>query len=151
LVVEDMQAQSALRTLILNMDDYRKIRADLGKSGGTVQAAFAQREALDASVAWQSFTGTMSALAITLGATLLPSVTQFFGWVNTGVSAIARWAQANPELAGQIMTLASAFIAGRMALGALQFGFGSALSGLATLRNGFMMVRAGIAVLACLS
>jgi hypothetical protein len=42
-----MQAQSALRTLILNMDDYRKIRADLGKSGGTVQAAFAQREALD--------------------------------------------------------------------------------------------------------
>ena len=148
LVVEDMQAQSALRTLILNMDDYRKIRADLGKSGGTVQAAFAQREALDASVAWQSFTGTMSALAITLGATLLPSVTQFFGWVNTGVSAIARWAQANPELAGQIMTLASAFIAGRMALGALQFGFGSALSGLATLRNSFVMVRAAFAVLA---
>jgi TP901 family phage tail tape measure protein len=145
LVVEDMQAQSALRTLILNMDDYRKIRADLGKSGGTVQAAFAQREALDASVAWQSFTGTMSALAITLGATLLPSVTQFFGWVNTGVSAIARWAQANPELAGQIMTLASAFIAGRMALGALQFGFGSALSGLAALRNGFVMARTGIA------
>jgi hypothetical protein len=147
LVVEDMQAQSALRTLILNMDDYRKIRADLGKSGGTVQAAFAQREALDASVAWQSFTGTMSALAITLGATLLPSVTQFFGWVNTGVSAIARWAQANPELAGQIMTLASAFIAGRMALGALQFGFGSALSGLATLRNGFMMARTAAAFL----
>jgi hypothetical protein len=126
------------------MDDYRKIRADLGKSGGTVQAAFAQREALDAAVAWQSFTGTMSALAITLGATLLPSVTQFFGW-NTGVSAIARWAQANPELAGQIMTLASAFIAGRMALGALQFGFGSALSGLATLRNGFMMARTAAA------
>ncbi len=147
LVVEDMQAQSALRTLILNMDDYRKIRADLGKSGGTVQAAFAQREALDASVAWQSFTGTMSALAITLGATLLPSVTQFFGWVNTGVSAIARWAQANPELAGQIMTLASAFIAGRMALGALQFGFGSMLSGLATLRNGFMMARTAAAFL----
>jgi hypothetical protein len=44
--------------------------------------------------------------------------------VNTGVSAIARWAQANPELAGQIMTLASAFIAGRMALGALQLGLG---------------------------
>jgi hypothetical protein len=33
------------------------------------------------------------------------------------------------------MTLASAFIAGRMALGALQFGFGSALSGLAALRQ----------------
>jgi hypothetical protein len=42
------------------------------------------------------------------------------------------------------MTLASAFIAGRMALGALQFGFGSALSGLAALRNGFVMARTGI-------
>jgi TP901 family phage tail tape measure protein len=146
LVVEDMQAQSALRTLILNMDDYRKIRADLGKSGGTVQAAFAQREALDAR--------RMAKLhrhderpCHHAGRHLLPSVTQFFGWVNTGVSAIARWAQANPELAGQIMTLASAFIAGRMALGALQFGFGSALSGLATLRNGFMMARTAAAFL----
>jgi hypothetical protein len=73
LVVEDMQAQSALRTLILNMDDYRKIRTDLGKSGGTVEAAFHQREAHDASVAWEGFKGSVSALAITLGATLLPA------------------------------------------------------------------------------
>jgi hypothetical protein len=48
-----MQAQSALRTLILNMQDYRKIRGDLAKSGGTVDAAFRQREAQDASVAWE--------------------------------------------------------------------------------------------------
>jgi hypothetical protein len=32
-----------------------------------------QREALDASVAWEGFKGSVSALAITLGATLLPA------------------------------------------------------------------------------
>jgi TP901 family phage tail tape measure protein len=141
LVVEDMQAQSALRTLILNMQDYRKIRGDLAKSGGTVDAAFRQREAQDASVAWESFKGTMSALAITLGATLLPAMTEFFGWVNQGVSAVSRWAQANPETAKGLMQLVTAFIAGKAALGALQFGFGSVLSGFASLRNVFMMVR----------
>ena len=147
LVVEDMQAQSALRTLILNMQDYRKIRGDLAKSGGTVDAAFRQREAHDASVAWESFKGTMSALAITLGATLLPAMTQFFGWLNQGVSAVSRWAQANPETARSLMTLVMALIAGKAALGALQFGFGSILSTFATLRNGFMMVRAAFMVI----
>jgi TP901 family phage tail tape measure protein len=147
LVVEDMQAQSALRTLILNMQDYRKIRGDLAKSGGTVDAAFRQREAHDASVAWESFKGTMSALAITLGATLLPAMTQFFGWVNQGVSAVSRWAQANPETARSLMTLVMAFVAGKAALGALQFGFGSILSTFAALRNGFMMVRAAFMVI----
>jgi hypothetical protein len=39
------------------------------------------------------------------------------------------------------MTLVTGFLAGKVALGALQYGFGSILTTLATLRNGFMMVR----------
>jgi hypothetical protein len=147
LVVEDMQAQSALRTLILNMQDYRKIRGDLAKSGGTVDAAFRQREAQDASVAWEGFKSTTSNLAITLGATLLPAATRLFAQINTGALAISRWAKANPETARTLMTLVTAFIAGKAALGALQFGFGSILSTFAALRNGFMMVRAAFMVI----
>lgn len=146
LVVEDMQAQSALRTLILNMEDYRKIRSDLGKSGGTVEAAFRQREAQDASIAWESFKGTASSLAITLGATLLPAISQVLGQIGAGVSAVSRWAQANPELAKGIMTLVSGFIAGKIALGALQYGFGSILSTIAGVRNAFAMVQTAFAV-----
>jgi hypothetical protein len=89
----------------------------------------------------------MSALAITLGATLLPAITQFFGWVNTAVGAVSRWAQANPELARGLMTLVTGFIAGKIALGALQYGFGSILGTFASLRNGFMMVRAAFAII----
>lgn len=146
LVIEDMQAQSALRTLILNMEDYRKIRSDLGKSSGTVEAAFRQREAQDASIAWESFKGTASSLAITLGATLLPAISQVLGQIGAGVSAVSRWAQANPELAKGIMTLVTGFIAGKIALGALQYGFGSILSTIAGVRNAFAMVQTAFAV-----
>jgi hypothetical protein len=148
LVVEDMQAQSALRTLILNMDDYRKIRTDLGKSGGTVEAAFHQREAHDASVAWEGFKGSVSALAITLGATLLPGLSQIFAQMNTGVEAVTRWAQANPALAHGLMTLVTGFLAGKVALGALQYGFGSILTTLATGRTMFAGVRSVVVALA---
>lgn len=126
-VVEDMQAQSALRALILNLDDYRKIRADISKSDGTVGKAFQQRELQDASVAWQSFLGTMSTLAITLGTTVLPVATRFFGMINTGVSAISDWAQANPEAASTLITLVAGMAAARIGLGALQFAFGGIL------------------------
>jgi TP901 family phage tail tape measure protein len=131
-----MQAQSALRTLILNMDDYRKIRTDLGKSGGTVEAAFHQREAHDASVAWEGFKGSVSTLAITLGATLLPGLSQIFAQMNTGVEAVTRWAQANPALAHGLMTLVTGFLAGKVALGALQYGFGSILTTFASCATG---------------
>jgi len=138
-VVEDMQAQSALRALILNMKDYRDMRAQIAQSGGTTAQAFAQREAQDASVVWQSFLGTASALAITLGTTLLPSASAFLGTINGMIQRANQWAQANPQLASGLMTLATAFIAGKVALGSFQFGFGTVLNTVATARNVFTM------------
>lgn len=125
--VEDMQAQSALRSLILNMDDYRKIRGDIAKSDGTIDAAFQQRELQDASVAWKSFLGTSSALGITLGTTVLPAVTSLFRQINVGVSAVSRWAQANPEVARSMITMIAVSGALKLGIGALQFAFGGIL------------------------
>lgn len=68
------------------------------------------------------------------------------GQVGAGVSAVSRWAQANPELAKGIMTLVSGFIAGKIALGALQYGFGSIRSTIAGVRNAFAMVQTACAV-----
>jgi TP901 family phage tail tape measure protein len=141
-VVEDMQAQSALRALILNMDDYRKIRAQISNASGTTDKAFRQRELQDASVAWMSFKGSVSALAITLGTTLLPVATEFFGYLNTGIGAVSRWAQANPEAARSLMTLAAGIAAARVGLGVLQFAFGSILGPIATAWGWFSKIRA---------
>jgi hypothetical protein len=98
LVVEDMQAQSALRTLILNMQDYRKIRGDLAKSGGTVDAAFRQREAQDASVAWEGLKAPRAPWRSRWAprCSRRPPVLRADQYRRL---AISRWAKANPETA----------------------------------------------------
>jgi TP901 family phage tail tape measure protein len=137
-VLEDHQAQMGVLALIQNMDKYRAIRDQIKSgSGGTVDAAFGQREAQDASIAWASFRGTLSELAITLGANLLPAATQFLGTANSAIQSVSTWARANPALASGFASLVTWFIAGKIALGAFHFGFGSILKMVATARTVF--------------
>lgn len=124
---EDMQARQALLALMQNMEEYRRIRTEIGKSDGTIDKAFDQRVLNDATVKWREFMGTTSALAITLGTTVLPVITEMFGALNSSVMAISMWAQANPEAAAMVMKSVGAIAAFRIGLGALQFAFGSLL------------------------
>lgn len=140
---EDMQAQGALRQLILDMGDYRRIRDQISTgSAGTVDAAFRQREAQDASIAWKAFTGSASQLAITLGTTVLPAATQFLGTVNSVIGAVSRWAQANPRAASALTSLLGGLIAARIGFGALQYVLGSVLGPFSTLWGVVMKWRA---------
>lgn len=126
--VEDRQAQMGLLALIQNLDKYRQIRAQISSgSGGTVDRAFAQREAQDASIAWASFMGTAQELGITLGTRVLPAATRFLGQVNRITIAVSDWARRNPELAGALANVAVALVGARIGLGALQFAFGGLL------------------------
>jgi TP901 family phage tail tape measure protein len=129
---EDAQAQGAIRSLILDLDDYRKMRAQIGNSRGTVDRAFAQREMRDASIAWASFKGQLSETAIVLGTTLLPAATGFLGMVNNVMRAVGSWAQANPRLAATLFNLVAGLAVARIGVGALQFAFGSLLGPMAT-------------------
>lgn len=135
--VEDMQAQSALRALILNMEDYKKIRADIAKSGGTVDAAFRQRELQDASVGWNSLVASVSTLGITLGTTVLPVVSEFFRQANSVMTVISNWAQANPQLASTLIQIVAGVALAKIGFGALQYAFGSIIGPFATVWGWF--------------
>jgi len=124
---EDMQAQSALRSLILNMEDFRKMRTEITKGGGTVDRAFAQREARDASIAWRDFMGSVERLGITLGNGFLPAATTFLGATNSMIGAVSAWAQANPRLSSTLMMVLGGAVALRIATGGLLFAFGNLL------------------------
>ena len=128
---EDTQARAGLLALIQGMEQYRSIRKSALNSGGTVDQAFGQRAARDATVNWRAFMGTASTLAITLGTTLLPVMTNVLSQMNTVVSAVSRWAQANPRLASGIIQTVAGLITLRVGLGAVQFAFGSLLGPLA--------------------
>lgn len=126
--VEDRQAQMGLLALIQNLDKYRQIRAQISSgSGGTVDRAFAQREAQDASIQWATFMGTAQELAITLGTRVLPAATRFLSQVSRITVAVSDWARRNPALAGALANLAVGLVGARIGLGALQFALGSVL------------------------
>ncbi|MGW8201919.1 phage tail tape measure protein [Sphingomonas bisphenolicum] len=122
---EDQQARMGILSLIQNMEEYRDIRRQAMQSGGTVDKAFGQRVARDATVQWRSFLGTASRLAIVLGTTLLPVITNVFGIVGQLVGQVAAWSQANPALAASIMKGAAALITLRMGLGVAQYALGA--------------------------
>lgn len=137
---EDQQARMGILALIQNLEDYRRIRGEALQSGGTVDRAFDQRVARDATVQWRAFLGSASTLAIVLGTTLLPVMTEVLGNITGLAASASAWAQANPALAGALMKTVAALATARIGLGALQFVFGTVLGPAATFIKFFRKV-----------
>ena len=128
---EDMQARQGIMALIQNLDQYRDIRAAAMTSGGTVDKAFAQRTARDATVQWRAFMGSASALAITLSTTLLPVFTQVLTMLTSLGNRVAAWAERNPEAAATLTKLVAGLAVFKIGLGATQLVLGTLFGPLA--------------------
>jgi TP901 family phage tail tape measure protein len=126
-IFEDMQAQSALRQLIIDQKLFLQMQGKIAAAGGLVDKAFDQRVANDATVSWRELMGSASAVAITLGTTLLPVAKQVMGNLSMAAAKVSDWAKANPELAATLMQGAAALITLKIGLGAAQIAFGSIL------------------------
>lgn len=107
---EDAQVQGALRPLIQNLEEYRRIRAEAGAAGGTTDADFAERMK-DAAEESRQFNVEMQNLSITMGGLLLPAATQLAKKVGGYAKAFAGWARANPGFA-KGLALTAAILAG---------------------------------------
>ncbi|WP_234179205.1 phage tail tape measure protein [Sphingopyxis sp. NFH-91] len=139
---EDMQAQGAIRALIQNLDDYRQIRDQTLKSEGTVDRAFNQRVARDATVQWRAFMGTASQVAIMVGSALLPGLNEVAGSVQGVMTHVLAWTQANPQLAAGIVKIAAGLVGLKIGFGIVQFGVGAILGPLSTAYRLFKQFRA---------
>ncbi len=129
---EDMQAQGAIRSLIQNLKEYRKIRDESMQSKGTIDAAFDTRMLRDANVSWTAMKAGVSELAITLGTTLLPVMVTALGYVNRLAGSVAAWAREHPQAAALIVKLVAGLAVFKIALGGIQFAFGALFGPLAT-------------------
>ena len=130
---EDMQARQGIMALMQNLEEYRRIRESAMNSGGTVDRAFGQRAARDATVNWTAFKASMSTLAITLGSTLLPIATQAMDMIAGIATRVGEWAQANPEAAATMMKLVAGLAVLKIGLGATTFLLGGFLKPLANI------------------
>lgn len=141
-VLEDRQAQMGLLALIQNMDKYREIRAKIGKgSGGTIDAAFDQRMAQDASVQWQGFMVQLQTMSIIVGTKLIPAFSPFLTEITAIMDKVGDWVDANPKLATGLAQMAAWMLVGKVALGGPQFAFGSILGPLGTVWSAFARIR----------
>lgn len=162
---EDQQARMGIMALIQNLQEYRRVREAAMNSGGTVDKAFAQRTARDATVNWRAFLASASALAITLGTTLLPVATEAMNMIGGLANSVTAWAQANPAAAATLVKAVAALAVFKIGLGAAQFAIGGFMKPLANLnafiariggwkhvlgtaKVGFDMLRVGIMFLA---
>lgn len=139
----DMQAQSALRPLIQNMEEYRRIRSEALASKGAVDAAFARR-GQDAATMARALMGNLQRLALVAGPVLLPPLIALSENLLGVTDRMAAWMQANPQATSAIIGLVAGIGAFRIGLGALQLAFGGVLGPLASvfgflLRNGPMI------------
>ena len=124
---EDMQAQSAIRQLMLDYKDFINMRAEIAGSAGTVDKAFDQRVANDQTVQIKELTGAISEMVLTASPLLIPFLKQSTSLLKSGVTAITSFAKAHPAAAGLMMKLYAAAAVGKIAIGGLQFAFGSIL------------------------
>ncbi|MDB5683569.1 MAG: phage tail tape measure protein [Sphingomonas bacterium] len=129
---EDAQVQQALRPLIQNIDEYKRIRADAFAAKGVTDADFAER-LKDGAEKSKQFAISAKVLGLTMGAVLLPSATALLG----KLTGFATWAG---DMATRFPTAAkwAGLLAGGLALltivmGGLAFAAAGALAPFAAL------------------
>jgi TP901 family phage tail tape measure protein len=105
---EDSQVQQGLRPLIQNMEEFRRIRAEAAGASGTTDKDFAERMQ-DSAEQSKQLKVNATALAVTLGAQLLPTINA----VVTRATAFAKWigdvTTRHPTLTKAIMVGSAAF------------------------------------------
>lgn len=136
----DMQAQQALRPLIQNMTEYRRIRAEAMASKGAVDAAFARRSQ-DAAVSAQQLIGNLQRMAITAGPVLLPPLVRLSEILLSVTDRVTGWMQANPRAANALIMLVAGLGVAKIGLGALQLAFGGLLGPMGSMLS--LAIRAG--------
>jgi TP901 family phage tail tape measure protein len=149
---EDAQVQQGMRSLIQNMDEYRRVREAAMKASGVVDEDYRRRveTAAGATIRWKA---SIENLSIAIGTTLLPMMSDLVNRLTPVIDAIGQWTTANPVLARTALSAAAGLVAFKVATAGLKFvgllGRGGALSMMAL---GFNTVgRAAIATKAAIT
>lgn len=130
-IFEDAQVQEGMRSLIQNMEEYRRVRSKALAASGVVDEDFARR-LKTAQGAMDRWKASMENLNIALGTTLLPLLNDILDRVIPLIDKFGEWAASNPELARGLVATAAGLIAFKVAMTGLTFvgllGRGGALS-----------------------
>ncbi len=140
LLFQNQEAASAVRSLIQNMDAYRKMRADALAAAGTVDADFALRSK-SAAANTQALEGSLGKLAITVGDKLLPKLTPLIDDATLIITKTADWADKHPHLTDVIVLTVAAVAALNIAMGAGKILYGTVIGPLQAAANAYTVLK----------
>ncbi|WP_288413505.1 phage tail tape measure protein [uncultured Sphingomonas sp.] len=141
---EDAQVQAGLRPLIQNMDEFRRIREEAGKAGGTTDRDFAERMK-DSAERTKQLTVNAQTLGIQLGTVLLPTVNDLLGKAAAMAGRLGDWSQRHPALTKGIVLLAVGLTALLGAAALLTLGYAALMGPMALF--GALSTATGMAML----
>lgn len=144
---EDAQVQAGLRSIIQNLDEYRRIRAEAMGADGVVDKDFARRIKTTAGLI-KRWTAMADNLQETLGAALVPVLHRVLDVIGPLIELITALIEAHPELVANTMMAVGSLIALRGAIAAIRFAGLLGKSGALSLLAGGMNTvgRAGFAM-----
>lgn len=128
---EDAQVQAGMRSLIQNMEEYKRIRAEAMKASGVVEKDYQRRieTAAGATIRWKA---SIENLSLAIGTTLLPVVSDLVNRFTPVIDAIGKWTGANPDFTRNVIAAAAAVVGFKIAVTGLRYvgllGRGGALS-----------------------
>jgi TP901 family phage tail tape measure protein len=103
----DMQVQAALRPLLENLAEFRKIRDGAMNAKGVTNTDFAER-LKDGAEQARRYEIATKALGLTMGSVLLPAATAAMTKAADLANSIGAWADRNPRAAKAVAILAAA-------------------------------------------
>lgn len=149
----DMQVKSFLTPMLANMDEYRRIKADVLKANGTVDADANRRMNEDPAYGWSRLGDSLIRLRDSAIGPLLPPLIRLTDTVVAVLTPVAEFAQRNETLVSVIGTTIGFFVTGRVAVLGLGYAFavvgtGIKALGVAFAANPIGLVLTGIALAA---
>jgi hypothetical protein len=126
------------------MEEYRRIRAEAGKSEGFTDREFANRM-LDSAERTKQLTVNAQALGIQLGTVLLPTVNDLLGKAAAMAGRVGDWSQRHPALTKAVVLLAVGLTALLGAAALLTLGYAAMMGPMALF--GALSTATGIAML----
>lgn len=134
---EDQQARSALQMLILNREEYIRLRDAARAASGVLEADW--RRIRDTSKnALDRLKAALDSMAISIGSTLLPTLQSGAEWLAKVAGKIALWAERNPELTRTIVGLTLSLVGLRVVGLVVSWVFGGLASMALRLVTGFL-------------
>ena len=122
----DAQVQAALRPLVQNLADYRRIRAQALNATGTVERDFNERMR-DSAEVYRQNVARLTSLAHVVGGALLPTFNAFMGKVGALADRMSAWAERNPQLVAFLAKVAAIGAVLLIVLGGLSIAVGTVL------------------------